>query len=143
MAYDNGMALSALVKSSMENPLNSVTFGVAGITQFAAGAIMIASNVKKALATINEKKPNPSASTSSGGGSSSSAGASSTAQVSQSFFNKYSQDQSTANNNLAGSNQAVQNNAIAKALENVSLNVAVTDIQHGLNNANVRDSRIK
>jgi hypothetical protein len=142
VAYDNGMALVSLVKASMANPLNPVTFGAAGIAQFAMGSTMIALNVKKALAQINAKKADtgtPSAGSAGGGGGSV---ASTATAVSQEFYKKYGQDQGTANNNLAGSNQAVQNNAIANALSKVSLNVAVTDIQHGLNNAKVRDSRI-
>ena len=143
VAYDNGMALVSLVKASMANPLNGVTFGAAGIAQFAMGATMIALNVKKALTQINSKKADtgtPSAGAA--GGSAGGGGGSTATAVSQEFYKKYGQDQGTANNNLAGSNQAVQNNAIANALSKVSLNVAVTDIQHGLNNAQVRDSRI-
>ena len=143
IAYDNGMALVSLVKASMANPLNGVTFGAAGVAQFAMGATMIALNVKKALAQVNSKKADtgtPSSGSGGGGGGSSQASASSS--VSQEFYKKYGQDQGTGNNNLSGSNQAVQNNAIATALKGVQMQVAVTDIQHGLNDAKVRDSRI-
>lgn len=142
VAYDNGMALVSLVKASMANPLNPVTFGAAGIAQFAMGSTMIALNVKKALAQINAKKADTGTASAGGAGGGGGSVASTATSVSQEFYKKYGQDQGTANNNLAGSNQAVQNNAIANALSKVSLNVAVTDIQHGLNNAKVRDSRI-
>jgi len=141
VAYDNGMALVALVKSSMENPLNGITFGIAGIAQFAMGATMIGMNVKKALAQINSKKPDTGGTSagSGGGGASTSAISSS---VSREFYDKYGQDQGTADNNLSKSNQYSQSNSIISALTKVSLNVAVTDIQNGLNNANVRDTRL-
>lgn len=142
VAYDNGMALVSLVKASMANPLNGVTFGAAGIAQFAMGATMIAMNTKKALTQINAKKPDTGTASAGSGGGGGGSQASASSSVSQEFYKKYGQDQGTANNNLAGSNQAVQNNAIANALSKVSLYVAVTDIQHGLNNAKVRDSRI-
>lgn len=140
VAFDNGKALSALVSSSMSNPLNGITGGAAGIAQFAVGAVTIASNIKKAITSINSKKP---VTASAGGGSASGGGAvSAPSSVSTDFMQKYGQDQGTANNNLASSNQAVQNAGIVNALKGVQLAVAVTDIQNGLSNAQVRDSRL-
>jgi hypothetical protein len=146
VAYDTAGAISGLVKASNANPTNGVTFGVAGIIQYAMGALKIAMNIKKAIGIINSKKPETGGiSSGGGGGSASSASASAQsvgASVSADFYAKYSQTAGTANNNTAGSNQSVQGMAFASALKGVTLQVGVTDIQNGLQNAQVRDNRI-
>lgn len=48
IGIDTALAISALVKASQANPLNSLTFGSAGAAQFTAGIIQIATNVAKA-----------------------------------------------------------------------------------------------
>jgi len=48
IGIDTAKAISALVAASQSNPANAVTFGAAGIAQFATGIIQIATNVAKA-----------------------------------------------------------------------------------------------
>lgn len=142
VAFDTGKAISALVAASSANPLNSVSFGAAGIAQYAAGALTIAQNIAKAIKIINSKKPT----TSIGGGSGSRGGSSSQAQQSMSatpdFFTKYSSTAGVANNNMNQSNNATQNNLLVDALKGIKLQVGVTDIQDGLNYSQIRDNRL-
>ena len=68
IGIDTAKAISALVAASQGNPLNAVTGGVAGITQFASGILQITANIAKAKQLLS----NPSGSvTASSGGSSS------------------------------------------------------------------------
>lgn len=143
IAYDTGKAIAGLVASANSNPTNGVTFGIAGIIQYAMGALQIASNIKKAIGIINAKKPDTGGLSSGGGGGSAGASvASATSNVTTDFFNKYNQGAGVASNNLAPSQGAVQTNAMAQALKGVTLQVGVTDIQNGLKGAELRDSRI-
>jgi hypothetical protein len=48
IGIDTAKAISSLVSASQSNPLNGVTFGAAGIAQFASGIIQIATNIAKA-----------------------------------------------------------------------------------------------
>jgi hypothetical protein len=48
IGIDTAKAISSLVAASQSNPANAVTFGAAGIAQFATGIIQIATNVAKA-----------------------------------------------------------------------------------------------
>ena len=75
LAVDTASAISSLVASSTANPLNSVTFGAAGIAQFAAGLIGVTANIASAAALL--KAPAPSV----GGGASGGASAPTTAQT--------------------------------------------------------------
>jgi hypothetical protein len=71
IGIDTAKAISALVAASNANPLNAVSAGTAGIAQFAAGIIQIATNIAKAKQLLTA----PSASVSGGGGGGSSASA--------------------------------------------------------------------
>ncbi len=57
VALDEAKAISSLIASSTDNPLNSVTFGAAGIAQFAAGLIGLAANIAKVRQIINSQPP--------------------------------------------------------------------------------------
>ena len=48
LGVDTAKAISSLVSSSTANPLNSVTFGAAGIAQFAAGLASVLANMAQA-----------------------------------------------------------------------------------------------
>jgi hypothetical protein len=48
IGIDTAKAISSLVAASNANPTNAVTFGAAGVAQFATGIIQIATNVAKA-----------------------------------------------------------------------------------------------
>lgn len=55
VALDEAKAISSLIASSTANPLNSVTFGAAGIAQFAAGVLGLAANIAKVRQIINSQ----------------------------------------------------------------------------------------
>lgn len=57
VALDEAKSISALIASSTANPLNSVTFGGAGIAQFAAGIVGLVANITKARSIINSQEP--------------------------------------------------------------------------------------
>lgn len=67
IGIDTAKAISALVAASQSNPLNSVSFGGAGIAQFATGIIQIATNIAKAKQILTS---GGTPSTGGGGGSS-------------------------------------------------------------------------
>ena len=67
IGIDTAKAISSLTANSEANPANAVTFGGAGIIQFATGLIRIVSNIASAKKLLSSKgKSTPSAS---GGGS--------------------------------------------------------------------------
>jgi hypothetical protein len=68
IGIDTAKAISALVAASNTNPLNGVTAGGAGIAQFAAGIIQIATNVAKAKQILSSPSSTPSAGGGGGGG---------------------------------------------------------------------------
>lgn len=57
VALDEAKAISSLIASSTANPLNSVTFGAAGIAQFAAGILGLAANIARVRQIINSQPP--------------------------------------------------------------------------------------
>jgi len=69
IGIDTAKAISALVAAANTNPLNAVTAGGAGIAQFAAGIIQIATNVAKAKQILSSPGSTPSAGGGGGGGS--------------------------------------------------------------------------
>jgi hypothetical protein len=68
IGIDTAKAISALVAAANTNPLNGVTAGGAGIAQFAAGIIQIATNVAKAKQILSSPGTAPSAGGGGGGG---------------------------------------------------------------------------
>jgi hypothetical protein len=72
IGIDTALAISSLVKMSQANPLNAATAGTAGIAQFAAGIIQIATNIAKAKQLLTS----PSTPVSTGGGGGGGGGAS-------------------------------------------------------------------
>ena len=125
IGYDTGKAISALVANSEANPGNAVTFGGAGILQFIAGITRIGANIAQAKNILN----NPNASPSGGGG-----GGGSRAPVniptSEGGLNN-------VNASLLGQfgdgarNQAAQTNSLARSMQGMNIQVAVTDINKG------------
>jgi hypothetical protein len=81
IGIDTAKAISALVAASQGNPLNAVTGGVAGITQFASGILQITANIAKAKQLLSSPTTNVSGGSS--GGSSSSSSSSAAALVPQ------------------------------------------------------------
>jgi hypothetical protein len=80
IGIDTAKAISSLVAASQANPLNAVTAGGAGIAQFAAGIIQIATNVAKAKQILTSG----GTPTSGGGGGGASEGGGAGANVAQS-----------------------------------------------------------
>lgn len=69
IGIDTAQAISAAVKFAQANPLNAVTFGTAGVAQFASSLAMILTNIAKAKALLTSKNPTmPSLSGGGGGG---------------------------------------------------------------------------
>ena len=81
IGIDTAKAISSLVAMSNGNPLNAITGGIAGATQFASGILQITANIAKAKQLLTN--PSGSVSSSSGGGSSSSSSSSAAAIVPQ------------------------------------------------------------
>jgi hypothetical protein len=67
IGIDTAKAISALVAAANTNPANAVTAGGAGIAQFAAGIIQIATNVAKAKQILSSPGTTPSAGGGGGG----------------------------------------------------------------------------
>jgi hypothetical protein len=61
IAVDTAAAISSLTAASEANPANAVTFGGAGIAQFVAGILRIATNMARAATTLNKQPPKPPA----------------------------------------------------------------------------------
>ena len=59
IAIDTARAISSLTAASESNPGNAVTFGGAGIAQFIAGMLRIATNVKSAKNLLTSKTASP------------------------------------------------------------------------------------
>ncbi len=57
LAVNTASAISSLVAMSAANPANAVTGGLAGILQYASGALTIGTNIASAAALLNEKPP--------------------------------------------------------------------------------------
>ena len=53
IAIDTATAISSLMATSQANPLNSLTFGGAGIAQYASGIVRILANVGQAMSILN------------------------------------------------------------------------------------------
>ena len=79
IGIDTAKAISALVAASNTNPANAVTAGGAGIAQFAAGIIQIATNVAKAKQILSSPGSTPAAGGGGGGGAESGGGGASAA----------------------------------------------------------------
>lgn len=68
IAVDTAKAISSLIATSQANPFNAVTFGGAGIAQYAAGLVQILTNIAKAKQILSNA--GNSGSSASAGGSS-------------------------------------------------------------------------
>lgn len=66
IGVDTAKAISSLIATSQANPLNAITFGSAGLAQYASGLVQILTNVAKAKQLLSNPSANPSAG---GGGS--------------------------------------------------------------------------
>jgi len=130
IGIDTARAISALVAASQSNPLNGVTFGAAGIAQFASGIIQIATNVVKAKQILSSPGATPSAG--GGGGDAGGGGATSTAtalpQAAQLFGGA-----NTGGSMSAGGNSSESGNMTVTA---VVSETQVTSTQQKINRIN-------
>lgn len=111
IGIDTAKAISSLVAASNANPLNSVTFGAAGIAQMAAGVAGIIVNIAKAKQLLSSNGNTSSISAPSAG---SSAGAASTSAPTSSFVPP--QIQNMGNNQANGSSSTSgQNDGVTRA----------------------------
>lgn len=130
IGIDTARAISALVAASQSNPLNGVTFGAAGIAQFASGIIQIATNVVKAKQILSSPGATPSSG--GGGGDAGGGGATSTAtalpQAAQLFGSS-----NTGGSMSAGGNSSESGNMTVTA---VVSETQVTSTQQKINRIN-------
>ena len=85
IGIDTARAISALVAASQSNPLNGVSFGAAGIAQFASGIIQIVTNVVKAKQILSSPGSTPAAGGGGGGGGESTSSSTALPQAAQLF----------------------------------------------------------
>jgi hypothetical protein len=83
IGIDTAKAISSLVAASQSNPANAVTFGAAGIAQFATGIIQIATNVAKAKQILSSGGSGTPSGGGGGGGGDTGGGANVAQQVPQ------------------------------------------------------------
>jgi hypothetical protein len=83
LGVDTAKAISALVAAANSNPLNGVTAGGAGIAQYVAGAIQIATNMAKAKQILSNPAGASGVGGGGGGGGGSSAGSNTATVVPQ------------------------------------------------------------
>jgi hypothetical protein len=86
IGIDTAKAISSLTANSEANPANAVSFGGAGIIQFATGLIRIVANIASAKKLLNSKGSSPSATPASSGGGGNNAAAQATQQLSSQNF---------------------------------------------------------
>jgi hypothetical protein len=67
IAVNTGKAISSLVATAQANPLNAVTFGSAGLAQYAVGLLQIMTNIKAAKDLLKNKNATPPPPDDSGG----------------------------------------------------------------------------
>jgi len=135
IAYDTATAIASAVSSSSANKLNSVTFGGAGAIQFGIMMAQIGINIKKAYDIINTKSAkNVSSSGGGGGGGGGSQGVP--------YSAGFAMPQNVVNNAVNDTNQNLAISGLDKSIQNMNIQVAVTDIQGGLTQAKVTQDRI-
>ncbi len=124
IGVDTAIAISGLTANSESNPANAVTFGGAGIAQFAAGAIRIGANIANAVKLIGGGSSSAVSSISSGGGATPSASVSNGSGISSvnaSLLGQFSESSTQAAAQAEATGNAVGNNF-------PPIQVSVTDI---------------
>jgi len=123
IGIDTAKAISALVASSQANPLNAVTFGSAGLAQYASGIVQIITNIAKAKALLSNPSATPSAS--------GSGGASTSAQAVAPQFNMFGSagDANTINASGQPNSQNITVTAVVSETEITSTQNRVNQIK--------------
>jgi hypothetical protein len=132
IGIDTASAISSLVRNSEANPANAVTFGGAGILQFAAGITRIGANIANAKRLLQGDGSISSGSNSQGGAPSNTRQPQTGNQlqgVNASLLTQFGE---------GARNQAAQNDSISAAIGSQRMYVAVTDINKGQRAATVK-----
>ena len=133
IGIDTAKAIGGLTAASEANPANAVTFGGAGVAQFAAGILRIGANIKSATSLIGSSTSVPTGA-SVGGGSvaaSSSSSSQGLANVNGSLLGQFGQPAQTA--------VAASETGASAAVSNLPpIQVSVTDINDGIDANNVK-----
>lgn len=127
IGVDTAKAISALVAASSANPLNGVSFGAAGIAQYAAGIVQIVTNIAKAKALLT----NPTAPVSGGGNGGGGSSASSSASAVAPQFNMFGSAGNANTLNASGqpNNQNITVTAVVSETEITSTQGKVNKIK--------------
>lgn len=127
IGVDTAKAISALVAASSANPLNGVSFGAAGIAQYAAGIVQIVTNIAKAKALLT----NPTAPVSGGGDGGGGSSASSSASAVAPQFNMFGSAGNANTLNASGqpNNQNITVTAVVSETEITSTQGKVNKIK--------------
>jgi hypothetical protein len=128
IGIDTARAISSLVAASQSNPLNGVTFGAAGIAQFASGIIQIVTNVVKAKQILSSPGSTPAAGGGGGGGGDATSTATALPQAAQLFGGA-----NTGGTMSAGGNSSESGNMTVTA---VVSETQVTSTQQKINRIN-------
>ena len=128
IGIDTARAISSLVAAAQSNPLNGVTFGAAGIAQFASGIIQIVTNVVKAKQILSSPGSTPAAGGGGGGGGESTSSATALPQAAQLFGGA-----NTGGTMSAGGNSSESGNMTVTA---VVSETQVTSTQQKINRIN-------
>ena len=128
IGIDTARAISSLVAAAQSNPLNGVTFGAAGIAQFASGIIQIVTNVVKAKQILSSPGSTPAAGGGGGGGGESTSSSTALPQAAQLFGGA-----NTGGSMSAGGNSSESGNMTVTA---VVSETQVTSTQQKINRIN-------
>ena len=128
IGIDTARAISSLVAAAQSNPLNGVTFGAAGIAQFASGIIQIVTNVVKAKQILSSPGSTPAAGGGGGGGGESTSSSTALPQAAQLFGGA-----NTGGTMSAGGNSSESGNMTVTA---VVSETQVTSTQQKINRIN-------
>ena len=132
IGIDTAKAIGGLTAASEGNPANAVTFGGAGVAQFAAGILRIGANIKSATSLIGSSTSVPTGGSGGGGVAASSVSSNQgLANVNGSLLSQFGQPAQTA---VAAS----ETGASAVFSNFPPIQVSVTDINDGIDASNVK-----
>jgi len=131
IGIDTAKAISSLVAAANMNPFNAVTAGGAGIAQFAAGIIQIATNVAKAKQILSSPGTAPSAG-GGGGGGGGDTGGTSAATVLPQAAQLFGQGNNSNSFNAGGESTSDNNMTVTAVVSETQ----ITNVQNKINMIN-------
>jgi len=129
IGIDTAKAISSLVAAANMNPFNAVTGGGAGIAQFAAGIIQIATNVAKAKQILSSPGTAPSAGGGGGGGGGGDTGGTSAATVLPQAAQLFGSSNNASTMNAGGDNSNEGNMTVTAVVSETQ----ITNVQNKIN----------